>query len=396
MIAERDLARKLDIIRSHPYHGLAKHAEILRRFFVATAGDLNVILTALSLRLNELREGKINTSGGLETLEIYAPIANRLGMGKLKAELETLAFPLAYPKDYLEVSKLLRGRKESAQKRLEQIYRSLRKYFAKVRVSIISSDYRLKNTYSLYKKLKRPEINMDINKINDLLALRLVTDTTENCYRIIGLIHAKYKPVAGKVKDYIANPKPNGYRSLHTTIYTGDLSESETEMGTAEIQVRTREMHDEAEYGVTSHVAYDEGGKERTGGKWTTKLAWVRELVELARKKKSTEEFAEAVKLDYFKDRIFVFTPIGDVVELPDGSTPIDFAYAIHSDLGNRAHAVKINGKYKALDTPLHAFETVEIEPSKSAHPNQKWLEFAKTTEARRKIKSALNQKARS
>ena len=369
-------ADKIALIRAHHYKGLGRQVETLRRFFVATAGDVRVLLTAFAIRLVELRQCAPDQARALETIEIYAPLANRLGMGRLKAELETTAFPIAYPVEYELTKKLLCTSEKRAMARLTKIYRSLRKDLAKDGVPIISSDYRLKNIYSLYNKLRRPEYNFDIEKVNDLIALRIVTDITENCYHILGLIHSKYKPVNGKLHDYITNPKPNGYRSIHTTIYTGDG-------GSAEVQIRTKEMHDDAEYGITSHVAYDESGKSSFGGRWSNKLTWVRELVDLAKKSKSTNEFAEAVKLDYFKNQIFVFTPNGDVVELPEDATPVDFAYHIHSSLGDHAHSAKINGKQSSLDHTLVGGETIFIETNKNAHPSVKWLPFAKSTNAR-------------
>src|SRR3989344_5131060 len=349
------------------YKGLEKHVEDLRRFFVVFAKDLRIIFIAFAHRLH--------------TMEV---LSRRSREDQKQVALETLAFPYVYPDEYAKVSKLLKKRAPIATKNLEKIYRSLRKYFSKENINIIEVDYRLKNMYSLWKKLGR--YNFEIDKIRDLLALRIVTDTVENCYKILGLIHSKWKPVAGKVKDYVANPKPNGYQSIHTTIYTGDGS-------MAEIQIRTKEMHAEAEYGVAAVVAYEESDKPDTGGRWANSLVWVKQMLEIAKKSKNISDFAEAVKLDFFRDRIFVFTPTGDVIELPEGSTPIDFAYAIHSDLGNHAHAAKINGKYKSLDTPLHGYETVLIETSKSARPNRKWLEFARTVEARRKIRAALHRK---
>lgn len=387
--------KQLEIIRSHSYQGLDNHSETLRRFFISTAGDVRVLLAAFAMRLAELRHTKVSQPIALETIDVYAPLANRLGMGQVKAEFETLSFPIAYPKEYAATRALMQETEKISRIRLEKVYRSLRKYFAKENIPILASDYRLKNIYSLYKKLKRPDKNMDIDKIHDLLALRLITDTTENCYRILGLIHAKWKPVPGKVKDYINNPKPNGYRSLHTTIYTGDPPKRpkfEAGGGTAEIQIRTTWMHAEAEYGITSHVAYDESGKERTGGKWPKKLAWVRELVTQAKDARNKNAFNEALKLDFFRDRIFVFTPMGDVIELPDGATPLDFAYAIHSDLGDHAHAAMINEKYSSLDKKLHAGETVLIETNDKAHPTAKWLDLATTVNARKRIRAYLEK----
>ena len=370
------------------YQGLEKHAEDLRRFFVAFARDLRIIFIAFAHRLHTMarldkRAPEEARRVARETLEIYAPLANRLSMGRLKADFETLAFPYVYPKEYRQVSALLKKREPIANKNLVKIYRSLRRFFANENVPILGMNYRLKNIYSLYKKLLR--YDMDITKISDLLALRIITDNIENCYSILGLIHKKWKPVPGKVKDYIANPKPNGYQSVHTTIYTGDGS-------SAEIQIRTKEMHEEAEFGVAAYIAYDESDKPDLGGRWSPGLVWVKEMLAIARKSKNIAEFAEVVELDFFRNRIFVFTPRGDVIELPEGATPIDFAYAIHSDLGNHAHAVKVNGKYKSLDTPLHGGETVEIEANKSSRPSLKWLGFTRTAEARKKIRSELGR----
>ena len=369
------------------YQGMAQHAEDLRHFFIAFSKDLRIIFIAFAHRLHTMsvldkrsKEDQLMVSR--ETLEIYAPLANRMGMGAVKAQFETLAFPYVYPKEYRQVRALLAKREDLARKNLEKIYRSLRKFFAHESIPIITVDHRLKNTYSLYKKLLR--YDMDITKISDLLAMRIITDNIENCYKILGLIHSKWKPVPSKVKDYIASPLPNGYESVHTTIYTGDGS-------TAEIQIRTHEMHENAEFGAAAHLAYEESDKPSTGGQWAKSLTWVKEMLAIAKTSKNISEFSEAVSLDFFKNRIFVFTPRGDVIELPEGSTPIDFAYAIHSDLGDHAHAVKINGKYKSLDTELHGRETVEIEVSKSAHPTQKWLEMAHTTEARKKIRAYLS-----
>ncbi|HEY9583016.1 MAG TPA: HD domain-containing protein [Candidatus Paceibacterota bacterium] len=375
------------------YKGMEKHAEDLRRFFVAFSKDLRIIFIAFAHRLHTMnilskRTKEDQLQVARETLEIYAPLANRLSMGRVKMQFETLAFPYVYPNEFEKVSNLLKKRASIATKNLEKIYRSLRKYFAKNSLSgkipILEVDYRLKNPYSLWKKLQR--YDFDISKINDLLALRIITDTVENCYKILGLIHTRWRPMPGKVKDYIANPKPNGYKSVHTTIYTGDGA-------AAEIQIRTKEMHEEAEFGMAATVAYEESDKPDTGGKWENNLSWVKELLNIAKKSKNVSEFVEMVRLDLFRDRIFVFTPMGDVIELPEGASPIDFAYAIHSDLGNHAHAVKINGKYKSLDTPLHGTETIEIETSKSAHPTRKWLDFTKTSEARQRIRVSLERK---
>jgi len=371
------------------YKGLARHAESLRKLFVAMAEDIRVIVIRLADRLHNVRtlqyvEKDKQKRIALETLEIYAPLANRLGMWKLKGLLEDASFPYVYPKEYQQVIALRKTKGKETIKRLEKIYRTLQKTLSKRGLPTAVIDYRIKYLYSLYTKLKRKDMNID--EIYDISALRVIVDSIEQCYQVLGIIHGLWRPVPGKLKDYITNPKPNGYQSIHTAVFTG-------EGGIVEIQIRTKAMQHEAEYGLASHVVYDETGKPQQGGK-NEKLAkgmkWILDLIEWQKEVHESEEFLTGLKTDFIHDRIFVFTPKGDVVELSKDSTVLDFAYAIHSAIGDRASGAWMNGKYVSLDTPLINKSTVDIETKKTNRPNAKWLDFVKTSLAKRHIRNAL------
>lgn len=369
------------------YQGLERHAESLRKFFVAMAEDIRVIIIRLADRLHNIQTLKYiprsekQTRIALETLDIYASLANRLGIWKLKGQLEDGAFPYAYPKEYEQVMRLRKTKGKEGLKKLEKIYRTISKEAAAQGLTDIQIDYRIKYLYSLWQKLKR--YNMDLEQIYDISALRVVVPTVADCYQILGLIHSLWKPVPGRLKDYIAQPKPNGYQSIHTAVFTGDG-------GTAEIQIRTKEMQQEAEYGVASHILYDEAGKPKQGGDWQKKVTWIKDLIEWQKSVDGSEEFLTNLKTDFFQDRIFVFTPKGDVIELPKGATALDFAYAIHSDIGDHTAAATVNGKFVGIDTPLKSHDVVAIEVKKSTHPTAKWLAYTRTTMARKHIRNYL------
>jgi GTP pyrophosphokinase len=225
--------------------------------------------------------------------------------------------------------------------------------------------------------------NMDMNEIYDISALRVIVDTVEQCYHVLGIVHSLYRPVPNRLKDYIANPKPNGYQSIHTAVFTG-------EGPIVEIQIRTKLMQYEAEYGIASHLIYEESDKPQEGGKVTKNIQWIQELIEWQKNVKESEEYLKTLKTHFFRDRIFVFTPKEDVIELPVGSTPVDFAYAIHSDIGAHTHGVRINGKFAGLDTKLKNGDMVLIETKKASHPTSRWLDFVKTLTARKHIKQEL------
>lgn len=401
----------------YKYRGAERHRESLRKLLVATGKDTRVLIIKLMDRLHNMRtlehvpEEKRRRIA-LETLEIYAAIAHRLGMGMVRRELEDRAFEYAYPEEFAAVQKLITERSRETNERLQTMARTLRKELAKNGLTKFHTDYRVKGLWSLNQKLKRK--GGDIDKVYDIAALRVVVKTVEDCYRVLGLVHNLWQQLPNKIKDYIALPKPNGYKGLHTTVFAGDG-------GIVEIQIRTEDMHRESQYGIAAHVAYKEGASS-SGGQ--SSFDWIKSLLPSFRRDKREAEAAEdgaprqtqsryggpaapewlqelgeeaedpefekSLKTDIFTHRIFIFTPKGDVVDLPLGCTPLDFAYAIHSDIGDHVFAAKINGKLVPLDTTLQNGDIVDIQTKKSARPTKKWLDFAKTTLARRHIRIAL------
>lgn len=367
------------------YRGHDRHVESLRKFFVAIANDLRVVIIKFADRLHNLktlehvREDK-RARIALESIQIYAPLANRLGMGKLKSEIEDSAFPYAYPKEYTEVTRLLEEKKEEFEENLDKIQQILKQELDKNKIHFQEISHRVKTKYSLWKKLQR--YDMDLDKIHDLVALRLVVDSLEDCYRVLGTIHSIWKPILGRIKDYISLPKPNGYRSLHTTVFAGQY-------GIAEIQIRTKEMHAEAAYGIAAHFAYKENSDEKVK-KDKGKFDWIEELKEINYNPDKPQAFFDDLKTDFFNDRIFILTPKGDVVDLPENSTPIDFAYSIHSDIGDRVSGAKVNGKFTQIFSNLKNGDIVEIITKKDSHPTSKWLDNIKTNTARKNIRSYL------
>lgn len=370
------------------YRGLERHVESLRKLFVSTAKDIRVIIIKLADRLHNVstlehvpKEKRKRIA--LETLEIYAPIANRLSIGLIKGQLEDYSFPYAFPEEYQKVEKIIREYTKGSQKRLEKIYREIRSELAKSGINATRGEHRVKRTYSLFKKLQRN--GMDIAKIYDIIAIRVVVPTVSDCYAALGVIHSVRRPLPGRIKDYIAFPKPNGYQSLHTTVFTGDG-------GFVEIQIRTPEMDRDAEYGVAAHFVYKETGKGTT--KPTKKIDWVNELSAIHQSISETGEYLTNLKTDFFEDRVFVFTPRGDVIDLPVMASPIDFAYAIHSHIGDHIFGARVNGKMVSLDTALDNGDIVEIITKKSAKPSNKWLEYAKTVAAKKHVRAFLQEEA--
>ncbi|HEY0964371.1 MAG TPA: HD domain-containing protein, partial [Candidatus Paceibacterota bacterium] len=416
-----DGVTKLSSVR---YHGTDRHNESLRKLFVATSQDIRVLIIKLVDRLHNMEtlhyvpaEKQLRIAR--ETLEIYVPVAHRLGMGKLRKELEDLAFPYVYPDEAKRVQELLKSRAGKSQELLERERKILQKRLVESKIVDFSTSYRVKGLYSLYHKLKRKE--WDINGVYDLMAVRVVVPTVEDCYRALGIVHELWRPLPKRVKDYIAFPKPNGYQSLHTTVTSGHGV-------IMEIQIRTERMHQEAEFGVASHILYkqpevSDNPKTERPSRFSTLIPslfrpfktrnasdekiehtrlephhqkiprWISQIgLVYNERKHSTENFVEDMQSDFFSNRIFVFTPIGDVVDLPVGATPIDFAYAIHSEVGDHTAAAKVNKKLVQLDTELRNGDIVEIETRKSARPSRKWLDFTKTSLARRRIRSALEE----
>lgn len=410
---------KLSSVR---YYGTDRHNESLRKLFVATSQDIRVLIIKLVDRLHNMETlhhvpADKQLRIARETLEIYVPVAHRLGMGKIRKELEDLAFPFVYPEEFKRVLSQLETKTGKANELLERERKTLQKRLAEVGVRDFNTSYRVKGYYSLYHKLKRKD--WDINDVYDLMAMRVIVTTVEDCYRALGIIHELWRPLPGRVKDYIAFPKPNGYQSLHTTVTTPNGV-------ILEIQIRTRQMHQEAEFGIASHIVYKaqetDGVPEKSS--WFSSLVptlfrpfnrrpvtvtdtaiketidmppqqkiplWISSIGQVYKTKQSrTEDFIEDIQTDFFSKRIFVFTPTGDVVDLPVGATPIDFAYAIHSEVGDHIFGSKVNRKLVQLDTPLQNGDIVEIETRKSARPSPKWLSFTKTSLARRRIRSTL------
>ena len=398
------------------YHGVERHTESLRKLFAATAEDIRVLIIKLMDRLHNARtlsavprpDKQLRIA--LETLEIYAPIADRLGMSVLKQDLEDAAFPYAYPKDYERVRELLKERKFENEKRLEKVEKDLKRELAEAGVRHFRTEARIKGVYSLFRKLERKK--WDISQIYDILALRVIFPSLADCYTALGLIHAHWRPVPGKIKDYIAFPKPNGYQSLHTTVYTGDG-------GALEMQLRTEAIHQESLYGIASHLTYKERQRGTSGAE--AGFQWIRQFFPMLRNKEiaignrnekgapdwvkdlahahtgtdESEEYLDQLKTDFFSHRVFVFTPKSDVIDLPLGATPIDFAYAIHSDLGNTMSGARVNNKMVSLDTPLRNGDMVEIINRPAGKPSQKWHDIAKTTMAKKHIRSALAEMER-
>ena len=380
------------------YRGQERMAENLRKLFLAMAKDIRVILIKLADRLHNMKtlsalpEEKQQRIA-LETLEIYAPLAYRLGIGELKGQLEDVAFSYVYPKEYNEIVKQVENKYKKWQKHFQEIIPLLRKELAKKNIKVIEIHYRTKHYYSLYKKLLK--YDMDWHKIYDLIALRVIVPDIESCYAALGIIHKKWRPLIGRIKDYIAIPKPNGYKSLHTTVLCpkGKI---------VEIQIRTPKMHEEAEYGIAAHWYYSENKnlksyikekilkqKRRPEEELKKELTWVKQLQEWQKEKfSSPQEFIDSLKIDFLKDRIFVFTPNGDVIDLPEGATPIDFAYQIHSDIGDQCVGVKIDGKLSPISEPLENGQVIEILIQKEKKPNIDWLKFVKTNQAKSRIKS--------
>ncbi|HUT22670.1 MAG TPA: RelA/SpoT family protein [Candidatus Bipolaricaulota bacterium] len=366
------------------YRGMKRYVENLRKMFVAMARDIRVIVIKFADRLHNLRTlyalpANKQKRIAMEVLEIYAPIANRLGIGELQAKLEDESFKYAFPDEYIWVENLIKKRLQFKQRAMDAMLKKLKRKLIENKIKYIDAYGRTKHYYSLYRKLMKS--NKDIDRIYDLVAARIILKDVADCYATLGIIHSLWKPIKGKIKDYISQPKPNGYRSLHTTVF-GDNQEP------IEFQIRTQEMHNQAEYGIASHWHYKEskGIKEKD-------IAWVKELANWQKEIKDDDKFLETLKIDFFQNRIFVFTPKGDVIDLPDGATPIDFAYQIHSDVGNKCGGAYVNDIHVPLETKLKNSDVVEITLDKNRKgPNPQWLKFVKTRNAKAHIGSFKKQ----
>lgn len=369
---------------------LEREAENLRKMIFAMAKDIRVILIKLADRLHNMRtlryldqERQIKIAR--ETLDIYAPLANRLGIWTIKWEIEDIAFRYLWPERYYELVNQLSKKRQERENDLQLLMQILQDKLAELGITA-EIQGRPKHLYSIYQKMERQD--KSLNEIYDLLAVRVIVDSVRDCYAVLGAIHTLWKPIPGRFKDYIAMPKSNMYQSLHTTIIGphGELYE---------IQIRTWEMHRIAEKGVAAHWMYKEGMGSKKDETVNTKVQWLREAVEWLQDMKDPQEFMESLKIDLFEDEVFVFTPKGDVKALPTGSTPVDFAFDVHTDIGLRCIGAKVNGKIQPLDYQLKNGEFVEILTSKTANPSQDWLSFVKTSKARNKIRSWLKEEQR-
>ncbi len=373
------------------YRGVDRFTENLRKMFVAMAEDVRVIFIKFADRMHNLETlnalPKVKQQRiARETIEIYAPIAGRLGMHSIKGQLEDRAFPFAYPEEYQWLMETATHRREEQKKLVKQMIKQVNKTLKIAGIEKFTLDGRAKNNFSLYKKLIRKKYNKDINRIYDLVALRVIVPTIKDCYQVLGIIHQNWKPIPERFKDYIAQPKPNGYQSLHTDVFTDDNHQ-------VEFQIRTKEMNEIAEYGIAAHFHYKESGQKNAPPLSKDGEAWLAQLKKIQEEITENAQLLETLKLDIFSDRIFVLTPEGDVIDLPEGANAIDFAYHIHSVVGDCCGGVKINGKMSSLTEPLKNGDMVEIIlDKKRAGPSKDWLKTVKTHTAQSKIKAALRK----
>jgi GTP diphosphokinase / guanosine-3',5'-bis(diphosphate) 3'-diphosphatase len=363
-----------------------RQAETYRKLLLSVARDARVIIIKLADRLHNMRtlEWMPDDKKRLiaqETRDIYAPLAHRFGMAKVRWELEDLAFKYLETDDYRTLARQVSTRRGEREELIAQMAIPLKERFDIAGLNNADVSGRPKHLWSIFKKMQKR--NKPYEEIFDLLAIRVLVDSIPDCYHALGVIHEKWKPVQERIKDYIAQPKSNGYQSLHTTVFGPGRQ-------LFEIQIRTREMHQTADYGIAAHWLYKEGAKE--GGELDRHLGWFRQVLEFQLDTKSPDEFLEFLKLDLYQDEIFVFTPTGDVVQLPKGATPIDFAFAVHTAVGTRCQGAKINGRISPLSRALRNSETVEILTAASAKPSRDWLAHVRTSRARHKIRQWLRQ----
>ncbi len=366
-----------------------KQVENLRKMIISMSEDIRIILVKLADRLHNMRtlepfgkeKRKIKSE---ETLEVYAPIAHRLGIYQIKSELEDLSFMYIYPKQYKKIRDMVKERIKKRKALINDVIGAISKKIEEVKISAEISG-RKKNYYSIYNKIVKQ--NREFEDIFDLIAVRVIVNDVKSCYAVLGVIHSMWKPVPGRFKDFIANPKFNMYQSLHTTVIG-------SKGNPVEIQIRTFEMHKIAEYGIAAHYKYKEGKVKLS--EFDKRIAWIRQVLDWQKELKDPKDYMESLKLDLFEDEVFVFTPKGRVINLPRGSTPIDFAYQVHTDIGHNCIGVKINGRMVPIESILENGDIVEIIVSKFPKgPSRDWLNVVKTSSARNKIKRWFSKEER-
>jgi guanosine-3',5'-bis(diphosphate) 3'-pyrophosphohydrolase len=364
-----------------------RQAETYRKMLLAMVNDIRVIIVKLADRLHNMRtlaclSPERRERIARETLEIYAPIANRLGMGKIRGELEDLSFQHLDPEAWSDISRSIETQRASNEEYLERMRRTVAEDLAREGIPA-RVEGRVKRAYSVYQKLKRQKISLD--QVYDLLALRIITDSVKNCYGALGVIHNEWRPVPGRIKDFIAIPRPNLYQSLHTSVVGPEGKHFE-------IQIRTEEMHRIAEEGIAAHWKYKEG---RRGVQDDQRVAWLRQLVEWQQEMRDPGEFMSTLKVDLYPEEVYCFTPKGRVITLPSGASPIDFAYAVHSEVGNTCIGAKVNGRIVPLRYVLRNGDIVDILTQAGHAPSKDWLAIVKTSRARNKIKHIINESER-
>src|SRR5918999_287039 len=363
-----------------------RQAENFRKMLLAMVDDIRVILVKLADRLHNMRtlhhlpeERRVKIAQ--ETLDIYAPIANRLGMSKVKNELEELSFKYLEAKAYESLRAKVEAKRKSAEGVIDELTRALRAKLEEAQVPINTLDGRIKRLYSIHLKLKRQKI--DLERVYDFVAVRVITESVKDCYAALGIIHQTWSPVPGRIKDFIAMPRPNGYQSLHTSV----ISDRGFPF---EVQIRTSEMHRTAEEGIAAHWKYKEG---RVGAERDERyFQWMRQLLEWQQEVRDPQEFLSNLKIDLYPEEVYTFTPRGQVKVLPKGSTPVDFAYAIHTDVGHHCVGARVNGRMVPLRTRLKNGDIVEIVTNPGHKPSRDWLNFVATSRARNKIKHLIQE----
>lgn len=361
-----------------------RQAENFRRMFLAMATDIRVIVVKLADRLHNMRtldhlkpekQRRIST----ETREIFAPLANRLGIGRFKWELEDLCFKYLEPKAYEEIKALIAERRADREARIAQVTQTLNSRLGQLKVNVVELKGRPKHLYGIYQKMERQQ--KEFSQIYDIAAFRIIVGTNEECYRALAVVHDAFKPIPGRFKDYIGLPKPNRYQSLHTTVVGSNGRP-------IEIQIRTVEMHQIAEYGIAAHWKYKETGASNAElSSEDSKFTWLRQLLEWQKDVSDAQDYMESVKDNLFEDDVYVFTPDGDVFALAQGATPVDFAYRIHSEVGNHMKGARVNGRWSVLSKPLENGDIVEIITQKNSHPSLDWLNFVVSPTARNRIR---------